>query len=112
MTDLEIDIINKNREIFEQKDLVLCIPSRETLKIARDKYSLYKAFKDDEKVLSIPTFSSDDDLQMLTYPCVAKPRGEEVVKDFIIYKTHLNWKILKIKVTICFSKNKWKYLYS
>lgn len=75
LTDLEIDIINKNREIFEQEDLVLCIPSRETLKIARDKYSLYKAFKDDEKVLSIPTFSSDDDLQMLTYPCVAKPRG-------------------------------------
>lgn len=45
LTDLEIDIINKNREIFEQKDLVLCIPSRETLKIARDKYSLYKALR-------------------------------------------------------------------
>ena len=75
LTDLEIDIVNRHRDLFEQEGLVLCIPSQETLKIARDKYSLYNTFKNDTKVLSIPTFSSEDDLSALSYPCVAKPRG-------------------------------------
>lgn len=75
LTDLEIDVINRQRELFEKEHLVVCISSPETLSIVRDKYALFKAFENDDKVLSIPTFTAQDDLERLTYPCVAKPRG-------------------------------------
>ena len=74
LTDLEIDVINPKRELFEQEGITVCISSKETLKIARNKYSLFKAFKDDETVPSVPTYTLEDDLTKLKYPCVAKPR--------------------------------------
>ena len=75
LTDLEIDVINLHREEFEINDLVVCISSKETLTVVRNKYALFKAFEQDEKVLSVPTLTSDDDLSSLFYPCVAKPKG-------------------------------------
>lgn len=74
LTDLEIDVINKQRDMFEKENLVVCISSPETLSIARDKYALFKAFDHDRHILSIPTFTANDDLNQLLYPCVAKPK--------------------------------------
>ena len=75
LTDLEIDIVNGKREVFEKEGIVVCISSKETLAVARNKYVLFKTFEDDDKVLSVPTLTSADDLSTLTYPCVAKPKG-------------------------------------
>lgn len=75
LTDLEIDIINKYRDEFEEEGLVVCISSSETLGVVRDKFALFKAFENDDKVFSIPTFTASDDLQKLPYPCVAKPKS-------------------------------------
>ena len=75
LTDLEIDVINKQRDKFEKENLVVCISSPETLSIARDKYALFSAFENENCVLSIPTFTASDDLTQLPYPCVAKPKG-------------------------------------
>ena len=75
LTDLEIDIVNGKREVFEKEGIVVCISSKETLAVARNKYVLFKTFEDDDKVLSVPTLTSVDDLSTLTYPCVAKPKG-------------------------------------
>lgn len=75
LTDLEIDIVNGQREVFEKEGIVVCISSKETLAVARNKYVLFKTFEDDDKVLSVPTLTSADDLSTLTYPCVAKPKG-------------------------------------
>lgn len=74
LTDFEIDVINANREAFESEDITLCISSKETLKIVRDKYALYEVFKYDDMVPSVPTFTNVDDFTHLHYPCVAKPR--------------------------------------
>ena len=75
LTDLEIDIVNGKREVFEKEGIVVCISSKETLAVARNKYVLFKTFEDDDKVLSVPTLTSVDDLSTLTYPCVAKPKS-------------------------------------
>lgn len=75
LTDLEIDVINKNRELFENEGITICMSSKKTLSVVRDKLALYEIFKDDDNVLSVPTFTFTDDLSMLEYPCVAKPRG-------------------------------------
>ena len=75
LTDLEIDKLNKYRTIFEEKEICLCMPSEDTLAIARDKYALHCKFKDDDMVMSVPTYTSGGDLSDLSYPCIAKPRG-------------------------------------
>lgn len=74
LTDLEIDAINAKRDWFEVEGITVCMSSVETLNIARNKFALFETFKDDDKVPSIPTFTTADDLSKLEFPCVAKPR--------------------------------------
>lgn len=52
LTDLEIDSINKNRELFT--NIILCIPDSNIIEIVRNKYKLYKYFKDDS-IITVPT---------------------------------------------------------
>lgn len=73
LTDVEIDIINENRYVFKQAGIVICFSSRKTLSVVRNKLALYDFFKEDKKVLSIPTYTYKDDLSKLMFPCVAKP---------------------------------------
>lgn len=75
LTDLEIDVINEHRDLFDKEDLIVCISPLETLRVVRNKYALFKAFENDFKVLSIPTFTAIDDLNKLPFPCVAKPKS-------------------------------------
>lgn len=72
LTDLEIDVLNQNRTIFEQNKIVLCMPSSRTLAIARDKYTLYKTFEHDDLVPSIATYLSGE-VPMSLLPAIAKP---------------------------------------
>lgn len=74
LTDLEIDVINRQRDLFESEGITVCISSKETLSVARNKFVLYDVFKDDSLVPSVPTLTPEDDLSQLHYPCVAKPR--------------------------------------
>lgn len=74
LTDLEIDVLNRNRCKFDQEGIVLCIPSEETLSIVRDKYALYERFKDDKAVPSIQTYQVGKDLiPDMFLPAIAKP---------------------------------------
>lgn len=73
LTDLEIDVLNKYRDLFINKGIVLCMPSAFTLSIARNKYTLYKTFERDEYVPSIKTFKIGVDNIPDLLPCVAKP---------------------------------------
>ncbi len=74
LTDIEIDVLNKNRELFSQRNILICMSSQETLSIARDKYELYKHFLDDPIVHSIPTYLGKDiHIPNSILPAVAKP---------------------------------------
>ena len=72
LTDLEIDVLDQNRTIFKQNGIVLCMPSSQTLAIARNKYVLYKTFKNDDLVPSISTYLSGE-VPMTLLPTIAKP---------------------------------------
>lgn len=74
LTDLEIDILNRQRFQLEKENLLLCCSSSETLNIVRDKYLLYNFFVNSDIVLSIPTFIHSDNLLELKFPCIAKPK--------------------------------------
>ena len=44
LTDLEIDVINDNRTIFENAGVIICTQDSRVLNFARNKYELYKLF--------------------------------------------------------------------
>lgn len=73
LTDVEIDTLNMHRAVIEDTGVVLCMPSNESLSIARDKYRLHQAFVDDEQVPSIETHKlSEVDIATMI-PCIVKP---------------------------------------
>lgn len=73
LTDLEIDVINKYRSLFDNNDLVLCMQTDQVLKIVRDKYRLHKEFENDVRVPSIRTCIATDIPDDFLFPCIAKP---------------------------------------
>lgn len=74
LTDLEIDVLNRNRNLFVSHGIILCMPSEATLAIARDKYQLYKTFEKDSRIPSIVTYlAGKDEIPENLLPAVAKP---------------------------------------
>lgn len=76
LTDLEIDVLDRNRHIFEPENINLSMPAHEVIKVARNKYTLYNFFKDDINVPSIKTVKLTDYISGssndMFFPCVAK----------------------------------------
>ncbi|MEG1187412.1 MAG: ATP-grasp domain-containing protein [Bacteroidales bacterium] len=74
LTDIEIDIIDAHRSLFEQHNIQVCMPKSSVLDIVRNKYKLWQFFEKDKNVPSIRTIHYDSDHRKnLTYPCIAKP---------------------------------------
>ena len=87
LTDLEIDILNKNREVFDYMNATLCIQSSDCLAIARDKYRMCCLFKDDDMVKVPKSVLSCELPENFLLPVIAKPingRSSEGLKK--IYK--------------------------
>ncbi len=73
LTDLEIDVINRHRDVFAKEEIVLCMQNDEVLSIARDKYNLYQKFADDDMVPSVRTEKLSCLADNFPMPCIAKP---------------------------------------
>jgi len=76
LTDIEIDVLNKNRDLFKKEKIILCISSYKTISIARNKLNLFDFFRYSSDVKLIPTFSYNEFiLTELAYPIIAKPNN-------------------------------------
>lgn len=76
-TDVEIDIINKNRKVFMKNNIELYMQENKVLEIARDKYKIYEKFKNNELVSIIKTVLIDGikDIDKIDgFPNIMKPR--------------------------------------
>lgn len=74
LTDLEIDVLNRSRVCFDDKGVILAMPSKKTLEIARDKYKLFLQFEKDCEIPTVPTFKVGTDIiPNDILPCIAKP---------------------------------------
>lgn len=73
LTDLEIDVINLYRNQFKDADIRLCIQQEATLKVARNKYSLFEYFKNRKEVNSIPTLKCPTPNIGWELPVISKP---------------------------------------
>lgn len=73
LTDLEIDVINQQRDVFEDNNITLCMQSSEVLTIVRNKYALFKYFESDILVPSVRTCLLTQFDETMSFPCLAKP---------------------------------------
>ena len=73
LTDLEIDVINKQRKLFQVEGITLCMQTSEVLKIARDKYKLSMKFLNNQHVPSVKTYLLSSIPKDFSFPCIAKP---------------------------------------
>ena len=71
-TDLEIDIINKNRKIFEELNIILCIQNDAIISIVRNKFNMFNFFANNELIKVPETYIATDNCS-LDYPFIAKP---------------------------------------
>jgi len=76
LTDYEIDTLNANRDIFKQNSIVLCLSSKETIDICRDKYKSFDYLKNNGVSCIIDSFPLDKvNISDCKYPLVIKPVG-------------------------------------
>lgn len=73
LTDLEIDVINRHRNLFKDTSVSVLMQSDDCLKIARNKLAMYELFKESE-IISLPYSLSSKNLDMsFPLPAIAKP---------------------------------------
>lgn len=73
LTDLEIDVINRQRSKIEDLGLVLCMQTSEVLETARDKFKLSKVCESDPNIPSVKTCLLSEMPADFKFPCIAKP---------------------------------------
>lgn len=75
LIDPEVDAFALHHEAFAARGITLCMQPLETIRVARDKWLVYRAFCDDPLVRPIPTWRLEDlPVPGLDLPLIAKPR--------------------------------------
>ena len=95
LTDLEIDVFNRNRKLFEGINVILAMPDESTLKIARNKYLLFDYFKDDNLVASIDTKRCPIDDIPFSFPFIAKPYNGRSSEGLRFINNKIEFEIVK-----------------
>lgn len=74
LTDVEVDVFNKYRKYFRLNDICLCISSKETLDVCRNKKVLETFVNENLSIHTIPTkMLSECSGKPSAYPVVCKP---------------------------------------
>lgn len=74
LTDVEVDILNANRNSLLERNVTLCISDEECIKLTRNKYRLYCFLREYEGIRMIPTtLFTEMDMQHINFPVVVKP---------------------------------------
>ncbi|EJW95331.1 carbamoyl phosphate synthase-like protein, partial [gut metagenome] len=73
LTDLEIDVLNNNRQFFDKENIQLLMQAPNCLTIARDKMAMYDLFINDPHI-NVPTSCHSTKLKPnFPIPAIAKP---------------------------------------
>ena len=74
LTDVEVDAINSNREVFEELKITVCLSNKNTIDICRDKYLLYECLNKQKLEYLIPTERlRKENTNNIQFPIVVKP---------------------------------------
>jgi len=74
LTDVEVDVFNRNREWFKKNDVCVCISEKSTLDICRNKKKIEEFISQKLDIITIPTIMLEDLNEIKwEYPLVCKP---------------------------------------
>ncbi len=74
LTDAEVDVVNGFRDEFARENVILCLPSAETIALCRDKNAFARFLEQRNIGNTIPTMRLDEaEEDGLIYPVVVKP---------------------------------------
>ncbi|WP_339904244.1 ATP-grasp domain-containing protein [uncultured Cyclobacterium sp.] len=73
LTDVEVDVFNVNRSVFQKLGVVLCIPGPGALAVARNKMALAAFVVNKTDFPAIQTYGLNTVLPDLPFPLIAKP---------------------------------------
>ncbi|MFJ3260524.1 ATP-grasp domain-containing protein [Pseudomonas sp. NPDC086581] len=75
LIDPEVDAFALHHEAFAERGITLCMQPLETIRVARDKWLVHQAFRNDALIRTIPTWRLEDlPVPGLDLPLIAKPR--------------------------------------
>ncbi len=96
LTDIEIDVLNTNREIFECCNVRICMSSEASILLCRNKYLLTEFLKGEKGIKTIPTMKLDKD-KPLPYdlPVVCKPKNGRSSQGLLMIKSGEEWRYYK-----------------
>ncbi len=85
LTDPEVDVLSRHRDIFEENGIVICISPRDVVKICRNKESFARHLSGLEGLRLLPTYTFDKLHELKSELLVAKPKiGRSSEGQFII----------------------------
>lgn len=94
LTDIEVDLLNTNRDIFEAENVVLCISCENTIKLCRNKKHLAEYIHSNcPSVNTIETKTiSDTDIPPYKFPFICKPYDGRSSQGLSVIKSTEGWK--------------------
>jgi carbamoyl-phosphate synthase large subunit len=86
LTDAEIDVLNQNRHIFENRKITICISAFETILRCRDKSKIES---------NISSFSQNELQNTDIYPIIAKPKNGRSSEGKFLLESYTQLSIIK-----------------
>lgn len=101
LTDVEIDVFNKNREWFENNNITICISSKETLDICRNKQKIELFIKDNGSVVTPIHTQKVSDMKEVpsVYPVVCKPYDGRSSQGLLYINSEEEWNYFRENIT-------------
>lgn len=97
LTDVEIDVFNVNRTWFELNNIQICISSKDTIDLCRDKMKMADFLKDKcaDIINVIPTYTifSRNEIQNRV-PLICKPKDGRSSQGITYIKSNDDWNVL------------------
>ena len=88
LTDLEIDVYESNRNVFEDIDVMVCISERRTIELARNKKKMSDYISSTlQEIKAIPTYNLREFDMKCPFPLICKPvngrssQGKTIISD-------------------------------
>lgn len=96
-SDIEVDFFSKYRELFEKKNIIVCLSPYATLRICRDKYQQFKYISENvPSVQVIPTMLvSEASEPPFAFPMICKPLDGRSSQGLRIVETIEDWLAVK-----------------
>lgn len=96
LTDIEADVLNDNRERFEQNLINICLSSRKTVRICRNKFILYETLSMYSIPKLIPTvWAVAMEQRALVFPFICKPYNGRSSQGIYRIQDKLDWEYFK-----------------